>query len=146
MQAAVMYRTDQLRAIIGSEAFPRTADRYPLSCSAKSIHGSFVAEYRYDKRLMLARAVVGTETDGKQLRGPKKAAEPAEGLLFHHNAPQMFATAASELMKGGWSLDFGEDDASHGEDGTYRITQNHRVERPDGDHASSAATDWALFR
>jgi SAM-dependent methyltransferase len=106
LEAAVMYRTDRLRSVTKSDFNP-TADRQYASFRGNQIatHDCCVAEYRYDKRLMLARSPVGTQTDDNRPWEGDTAAQSEGGLLYHHNAPQLFASAAKKLIRGGWDLE-----------------------------------------
>ena len=101
VQAAVLYRSDRLRFITGSDASREDYDTYFRNVCAGHIatHDCCVAEYRYDKRLMLTRSVVKLQTDTDPLRDADIASGPGQELLFHHNAPRMFAAAAKKLIK-----------------------------------------------
>jgi SAM-dependent methyltransferase len=107
MQAAVMYRTDRLRSITGSEKGREVRKDYGAdfqsACVGRiAIHDCCVAEYRCDKRLMLARSLVELQTN--DLREAEIAGRVDQRSLFHHNAPQMFAMAGRELITKGWNL------------------------------------------
>ena len=102
MQAAVMYRVDYLRSIASSEAENEVS--FQSNCTeCIATHCRCVAEYRADKRLMLARSVIGPPTDEGQLgSGIDEWREDRQ--LFHHNAPQVFAAAAREIVSNGWNF------------------------------------------
>ena len=105
MQAAVMYRTNLLRSIMRSDKNQDLREDHDVYFRIGRIgtHNTCVAEYRYDKRLMLERSMVGSQTDDGRLRGVDIAAQPGQRTLFHHNAPQMFAAATRKLIKNGWN-------------------------------------------
>ena len=107
LRAALMHRTEQLRCAYGFNASSELGQKFDLSVSSDKIatHNSCVAEYRYDRRLMLARAAVGREADEAHTAASKSTSRSKQGLLFHHTAPQVFATAAKELVSEGWNAE-----------------------------------------
>jgi hypothetical protein len=107
VQAAVMYRTDRLRSLMSSDENRdvRADDDIFFRIGRIATHDCCVAEYRYDKRLMLVRSIVGSQTIDDRLPGVDIAAQPGQRLLFHHNAPQVFAAAARNLIKNGRKLE-----------------------------------------
>jgi hypothetical protein len=107
IQAAIMHRTDRLRSVGGPDANHKSREGYDNYFQSGRIatHDCCVAEYQYDKGLMLARSIIGLNAD--KTHGPDRdaTAERRHGLLFHHTAPQVFATAARELINDGWNLE-----------------------------------------
>ena len=102
LQAAVMYRTDRFRFITASAQDGADSNaRDPVACVAS--HDCCVAEYRYDKQLMLSRSAVSLRKDNAYLRHVDGDRRFNRELLFHHNAPQFFAAAAKELVRHGWN-------------------------------------------
>ena len=105
VQAAAMYRVDHLRSVADFDVNLNPGGGTDPCTLARRIatHDNCVAEYRYSKRLMLVRSMVGPPRDNDN-SGNADIAPPAErGLLFHHNAPHLFAAATRELIKDGWN-------------------------------------------
>jgi glycosyltransferase involved in cell wall biosynthesis len=103
VQAAVMYRSDHLR---------RTLTASGLSCSFTNdferciaTHDCCVAEYLYDRRLTLSRHLIGTDETESPLREATNTRQFGQQLIFHHNAPRVFADAAIQLIRNGPDLD-----------------------------------------
>jgi hypothetical protein len=110
MQAAVLYRTNRLRTMMGFDAnreehedqdphFPSPFAGLPAR------HDYCVAEYRSGKRMMLMRALVGHQTNQDHSRGNDAATQVERRMLFHHNAPRIFAASANALIRNGWNSD-----------------------------------------
>ena len=102
MQAAVMYRTEWVRSVVGPKGLV-TVPHFERSCAIP--HDSCVAEYRSNKPVMLARSIVGLKPKGVSSREISIDTQPRAELLFQHNAPQSFARAGAELVRNGWNLD-----------------------------------------
>lgn len=101
MQAAVMYRVDYLRSITSFEAENKVC--FPSNWVERiATHCCCVAEYRADKRLMLARSVIGAPIGEDRSRGGSEWSGHRQ--LFHHNAPQVFAAGAREIVSNGWNF------------------------------------------
>jgi hypothetical protein len=102
LQAALMYRSDPLRACttFGQGGVQRRADVTRTEGLLAS-HDYCVAEYHHDRPLMHMRSAVGQAEHA--LRRPDIGLRPERRLLFHHNAPQLFAAAARELVRTGWN-------------------------------------------
>lgn len=110
MQAAVMYRTERLRSLVGSEGNREVHKECGIDFSNAyggriATHDCCVAEYRCQKRLMLARSIAGLQLDENQSRDAENAERLGRRLLFQHNASQIFANSAKELIAKGWSSD-----------------------------------------
>ena len=103
IQAAVMYRTDRLRSVDKDGADNEA--HFSIAAERLASHDCCVAEYRHDKRLMLTRSIVGPLPDESQLHEVDGAKQFGQTLVFYHDAPQVFASAARELVKNGPSLD-----------------------------------------
>ena len=105
VQAAVMYRTGYLRYVLRCKVNPKVDSNGNANLQMERIvtHDCCVAEYRYDGQLMLARSIVGLQIDGDRLGEADTAV--GRGLLFHHNAPQLFAAAVRELIRNGWNFE-----------------------------------------
>jgi hypothetical protein len=109
MKAAVMYRTDWLRSVVYpvnrlSDAASERNSELTVGVRFAS-HDSCVAEYQYDKPLMFARSIVEKQLKDDLEREVDSASRPNEKLLFHNNAPQIFARAAHALVKNGWNME-----------------------------------------
>jgi SAM-dependent methyltransferase len=102
VQAAVMYRADRLRSITGCEANLEAHQRYDLHFRSAT-HDHCVAEYRYEKPLGLARSMVSLQMDEDRSQRSRTLERFDSRLLFHHNAPQMFAAGARQLVGHGWN-------------------------------------------
>ena len=145
VQAAAVYRTDCLRALLG-EVNRKLGESQNVCLDGPTIatHDACVAEYRYNKGLMLTRSGVGFRAERL---GDANIAAPAErGLLFHHNAPELFAAAARELITDGWNYRFGKDDVSHGENGAHPPAAKNLVAWHNSAYKSVTAPDWQGFR
>ena len=103
VEAAAMYRTDGLRLVTEGGQNGPTADVY--SSTERSIvnHPCCVAEYHGKTRSMVRKRAIyrlKNEDRSRQLAMEKC---PPRQLLFHDNAPQVFAVAARELVQNGWN-------------------------------------------
>jgi glycosyltransferase involved in cell wall biosynthesis len=104
MQAAVMYRTDRLRSTRGSDATQKAPEsNMDVRGGRIAIHDRCVAEYRYAKRLMLARSVVGLQKNDENLQEADVAGQSGRRPLLHRNAPHIFKIAAKEIISNGWN-------------------------------------------
>jgi hypothetical protein len=105
IKAAVMYRTDWLHSVICPENGKGHEGCELHSAERISSHDTCAAKYRYDKPLTLTRSAVGLEKDEEYPQSIDVAGRLDHRLLFHHNAPQMFATAVRNLIRNGWNLE-----------------------------------------
>jgi SAM-dependent methyltransferase len=103
LQAAVMYRTDRIRSITCCGQGGEDSDALLPIAGCIAIHDCCVAEYRYDKRLMLSRSAVHLDRESDSLRQVHSDGRLNRQLLFQHNAPQFFAVAAKDLVGNGWN-------------------------------------------
>jgi SAM-dependent methyltransferase len=107
LQAAVMYRANFLLLVKG---FAKDAelgrDKELISAiehgAGIATHDCCVAEYLPEQRLMLGRSTVGLQ-EAESRSGTGGGRRVGAGLLFHHNAPQVFAAAATDIMANGWN-------------------------------------------
>jgi SAM-dependent methyltransferase len=105
LRAAVMFRTNRIRSITASPQDNLDFDARNPVASCITSHDYCVAEYRYDKQLMLSRSATSRHEDNDYLRHTAGDRWFDRELLFRHNAPQFFAAGAKELAAHGWNWD-----------------------------------------
>ena len=95
VEAAVMYRLDRVRVGSSHDLCKSTS---PFIAS----HNGCVAEYRCAHGRIPQRLAMRRFRHENGLGQPGTHGHPAGPVPFHHNAPQVVAAAARELVRNGW--------------------------------------------